>query len=81
MYYWIDKYCKEEDIVVMVDCDDALIGSQVFQVINSVYKEASIWFTYSKYLTPNMKNESDEKYRVGFSKPLKVSANNYRNYL
>lgn len=39
MYFWIRKFCSEESIVLIIDGDDSIIGHQVFQVINSIYKK------------------------------------------
>jgi hypothetical protein len=39
MFFWIRKYCSEESIVMIVDGDDSIIGYQVFQVLNAVYKK------------------------------------------
>lgn len=38
MFFWIKKYCGNDDIVIVLDGDDSLIGNQVFQVLNNVYK-------------------------------------------
>jgi hypothetical protein len=38
LYFWVNKYCNPEDIVVHVDTDDSLIGSQALKVINAVYQ-------------------------------------------
>lgn len=37
-YFWIRKYCNTNDVVVVIDADDGLVGTQVFQVLNSLYK-------------------------------------------
>jgi hypothetical protein len=35
----VRNYCKPKDIVIDVDGDDALIGKQVFNTINRIYKK------------------------------------------
>lgn len=50
VYFWMRKYCNEDDIVVNIDGDDRLIGSQVLQILNSVYKNSNYWYVYSKFL-------------------------------
>jgi hypothetical protein len=34
----VNKYCNAEDIVVHVDTDDSLLGSQTLKVINAAYQ-------------------------------------------
>lgn len=38
MCFWIKKYCGENDIVVNIDGDDALLGRQAFQILNEAYR-------------------------------------------
>ena len=33
-----------------MDADDSLIGRQVLNVLNSVYRNSSIWFVYSNHV-------------------------------
>jgi hypothetical protein len=37
----IRHYCGKNDIVLDMDADDWLIGSQVFQLVNSVYQNGN----------------------------------------
>lgn len=46
----IRKYCEKGSIVVDVDADDALIGRQVFNVLNSVFGNKDVWFAYSNHV-------------------------------
>ena len=46
----IRNHCKSGDIVLDVDADDSLVGSQVFNVINALYQSTDNWFIYSTYL-------------------------------
>lgn len=50
MYFFINKLCKPNDIVINIDADDALIGHQALKVVNHFYKEESVWFAYSRYI-------------------------------
>lgn len=76
MYFWINKYCNKDDIVINIDSDDGLIGAQVFKVINSQYQDPSVWFLYSRYvLTEN----NHQKLYNGFSQPLRTKTSDYRN--
>ena len=49
-FFWTKKYCAEDSIVINIDGDDSLLGTQVFQVLNSVYKNPNTWYVYSKYI-------------------------------
>lgn len=46
----IRQYCHDDDIVIDVDADDTLIGSQVFKVVNSVYQDPDIWQLNSVFI-------------------------------
>lgn len=37
MYLWIKKFCNSDDIIVIVDADDKVIGRQSLKIFNSVY--------------------------------------------
>lgn len=43
-------YCSAQEIVVIVDGDDELIGFNVLRVINAVYSQEKIGFLYSSFL-------------------------------
>ena len=43
----IRNHCEDDDIVVDIDADDALIGSQVLNLINALYQSTEKWFIYS----------------------------------
>lgn len=53
----IRNQCSENDIVLDVDADDALIGSYVLQFINTVYHNESVWQANSVfiYISPEKK--------------------------
>lgn len=42
--------CKDEEIVITVDGDDALAHPYVLEKINKVYNNDDIWMTYGNYL-------------------------------
>ena len=56
MYFWIKKYCKKDDIVVIVDADDKIIGRQVLKIINSIYSSSNVWYAYSKFILTHVDN-------------------------
>jgi hypothetical protein len=37
------KYCKEGDIIIDIDADDYIIGSQVFQLVNTIYQTGNLY--------------------------------------
>lgn len=64
------KYCNHDDIMMIIDGDDQLIGNQVFKLFNAVLNKQKVWFAYSNFLDSN-KN-------VGFSRPIPTSATEVR---
>lgn len=55
-YIAIQKYCPSESIVVELDMEYSLIGSQVFKVINSMFRSEEVWMLYSRYLLMEREN-------------------------
>jgi hypothetical protein len=49
-YYYVNKFCEGSSIVVNVDADDALIGAQVFNLLNTFYQDPETWFVYGGYI-------------------------------
>lgn len=37
MYFWTQKFCKEDEIIVNLDADDAVLGTHAFKILSSVY--------------------------------------------
>lgn len=50
MHIWIKTYCQKDDIVLVIDSEDRLIGRQALKVLNSVYQKEDVWYVYSNYL-------------------------------
>jgi len=46
------NYCQAEDIFLIVDGDDELIGRQVLKFYNSIFQDQGVWFVYSNFLSP-----------------------------
>jgi hypothetical protein len=46
----IRNYCFPGEIIVDLDADDSLIGSQAFKAINARYQSTNKWFIYSNYI-------------------------------
>jgi hypothetical protein len=67
------EYCKPNEIFVIVDGDDQLIGRQVLKLFNSQFQAKNAWFVYSNFMS--------FVGNVGFSRPFKaevVEENRYR---
>lgn len=56
MNFWIRKYCKNDDIVVVIDADDKIIGRQALKIVNSVYRASNVWYAYSKFILTHPDN-------------------------
>jgi hypothetical protein len=78
IYFWINRFCNPDDIVVFLDADDYLVGSQALKIINSKYVDPNIWVVYSRLFdTPNIwKN-----LKLGTTTKMSVPPNKYRNFL
>ena len=46
-----NTYCQPQDIFIVVDGDDELIGRQVFKLFNAMFQSTGAWFVYSNFLT------------------------------
>ena len=69
----IRNHCSEGDIVIDIDADDALIGSQVLKLVNALYQHHHSWFIYSNYL-----NIKDNELQAGLSE--EISENHCKDY-
>lgn len=57
IYNAVSKYCNSKDsdeIVVIVDGDDQLIGTSVFKLIATLYATTNKWIIYFNYVTSTM---------------------------
>ena len=46
------SYCKEDDVQVLLDGDDEIIGKQILKDFNAIYqKDNQIWLAYSTYIS------------------------------
>lgn len=50
------KYCSSEDILLIVDGDDELLGVNVFKTFNSVYTTKQQEVVYSNFIVLYHKN-------------------------
>lgn len=75
-YNTIINYTNPEDIVVLVDGDDALIGEDVFRLLDETYSDPNVWMTYGQFI-----HSSDR--HVGFCHPFPeevIQNNMFRSY-
>ncbi len=60
---------------MIVDGDDSIIGYQVFQVLNAIYKKQSNWYVYSNYVAYVPQNGL---YTDGISEDFNAKSQDYR---
>jgi glycosyltransferase involved in cell wall biosynthesis len=48
-HYKAIQSCKDTDIIIILDGDDALAGPDVLPYINAVYSDPNVWLTYGQY--------------------------------
>ena len=56
IHYAISNYCQRDDVAVLVDGDDELLGTQVFKLINHAYeKNKNNWVVYFSSISSSLK--------------------------
>lgn len=71
MHLYISYYCNPDDIVIICDGDDSIIGIQTLNVLNAIYKNPNTWFVYTRFLMNS--RDRDQFYLGPSSKPLNIS--------
>jgi glycosyltransferase involved in cell wall biosynthesis len=69
------NHCAPEEIFLIVDGDDELIGRQVLKLFNAYFQITQAWFVYSNFLLRWIE--------PGFSRPFPervIKSNAYRSY-
>ncbi len=61
IYYSILKYSDQQDIIILLDGDDCLIGKNVLGQLNKVYTNEDVWFTFGQFIHSSNNN-------IGFCK-------------
>lgn len=61
-YEIINKYCLNNEIVVVLDGDDYLFCSYVLSYINYIYCKYKIWITFGNYIHASGKRSSQRGY-------------------
>lgn len=56
------NYCKPDDIFIVVDGDDYLVGRQVLKLYNAKFQADDLWFMYSNFINSQGK--------IGYSRPF-----------
>lgn len=44
--------CQENELFVIIDGDDALIGRQVFKLFSAVMQQKNLWVMWTNFLSP-----------------------------
>lgn len=57
--------CKDDEIVVILDGDDAFASDRVLETLNAYYNDPNVWLTYGQFI-----NYPD--YEVGFNVPIPI---------
>lgn len=45
------NFCQPEDIFIIIDGDDYLLGKYVFKLFNAAFSSSDSWVVYSNFLT------------------------------
>lgn len=84
LYYAIHTYATDDDIVVLVDCDDTLIGTDVLSLVNTIFQSDDVWFMYGSDKPSSAKIAQqwyiDPKGTCAPTAPEVQSSNAYRDY-
>lgn len=62
-YEAVHKYCDDSEVVVVLDGDDALMGSNVLSHLNEIYCTKDIWLSYGQFQELHGGN-------IGFCRPV-----------
>ena len=69
----INKYCKNDEIIVVLDGDDKFLHNYVLSFLNYIYNTNQVWMTYGSYIHFSGK--------LSYQKPYKkkiIENNNFR---
>ena len=44
------KHCKEEDIYMIIDGDDGIVGTQTLKLYNHIYQTTDSWVAYGNLM-------------------------------
>lgn len=57
MYFFVNKFCNDNDIVAVLDADDAFIGAQPLKILNKAYEDPNIWYAWTRFVAYNLNNK------------------------
>jgi glycosyltransferase involved in cell wall biosynthesis len=77
IYKAATQYCSPEDILVLLDGDDELLGVNVFKVFNSMYTLQKLEVLYSNIIINNRRNRN---VRRGWSSAYTPDEKKYMKY-
>jgi hypothetical protein len=66
IYHGIVDYCADDEIVLLVDGDDALVGRFVLAVVNAIFQQEKLMLLYSQYV----KVTDNSKVEIGTCQPF-----------
>ncbi len=69
----INKFCKDNEIIVVLDGDDKLINNRVLNYLNFIYNNYDIWMTFGSYIHFSGKKAYQEPYKENI-----ILKNNFR---
>lgn len=75
IYYAAHKYCDYNQILMIVDGDDELIGAQVLSLFNSLYQSQKYYVLYSNHLYYDQNLSHPLKIGISQAYPLEVKKN------
>jgi hypothetical protein len=56
------EFCKPEELYIIVDGDDELIGREVFRLYNALFQSTGSYFIYTNFMTT--------RGSIGYSRPI-----------
>ena len=73
----IKQHCHQDDIAVIVNGDDELLGKKVFQVVNAIYQRHHPGVAYTNHIHGHLDKQDFDK---GYSRSYKFTDIKNRNY-
>lgn len=68
------NYCHEQDIYLILDGDDELVGHQVFKLLNAKYQEKDNWIVYTSYFSSKFSYGNSQRVHRDFFEGKRVRA-------
>lgn len=50
MHFWIKRFCAQDDIVLVVGKDEAILGRQALKILNTFYQQPHKWYLTSNFI-------------------------------